>query len=344
MPAITVDDTLVLPRLRRPDVAAARRPVAQVVAAHHAIEGAGFEVWRPFPGPVDSHLADPFFLLDQLGPVEYAPQEPTGAPWHPHRGFETVTYVIDGVISHHDSNGGGGIIGEGDTQWMTAGSGILHDEVPTEDFVANGGRSHGVQLWVNLPAALKFTPPRYQAITASELRLLTSDDGGALVRLIAGDLAGVSGPGVTHTPITYAHVSLSPGARLEVDWDPRFSAMAYVLTGRGHAGVEARPLDEHQLALFGPGDVVTISAADRQPEDSPNLEVLLLGGLPIREPIVHYGPFLMNTRAEILTAIDDFNAGRMGTVPAQVLGTADDSADNSEYNAADNTTDDDRTA
>ena len=172
MPAITVENPLVLPRLTAPEPDAIARPIDRVVPAQHAIEGAGFEVWRPFPGGIDAHVADPFFLLDQLGPVEYAPNEAVGAPWHPHRGFETVTYVIDGVVAHHDSNGGGGVIGEGDTQWMTAGSGILHDEVPTEAFVRSGGRTHGVQLWVNLPAALKCTPPRYQAITADELTLL----------------------------------------------------------------------------------------------------------------------------------------------------------------------------
>lgn len=316
MPAITADNPLVLPRVDHPPADATARPVRTVVPAHHAVEGAGFEVWRPFPGGIDAHVADPFFLLDQLGPVEYAPHEPVGAPWHPHRGFETVTYVIDGVIEHHDSNGGGGVIGEGDTQWMTAGAGILHDEVPTQAFTRSGGRSHGVQLWVNLPAALKFTPPRYQAITGSDLTLLSSDDGGALVRVIAGSLAGHDGPGVTHTPITYAHASVRPGAELTVPWSPAFSAMAYVLTGRGYAGPDGRPLDEHQLAVFGPGDTITVGAAPTQPEDSPDLEVLLLGGLPIREPIAHYGPFLMNTRAEILQAIEDFQHGRMGTVPA----------------------------
>jgi len=252
MPAVTVENPLVLPRVT-PDPDTHARPVERVVAAHHAVEGAGFEVWRPFPGGLDAQAADPFFLLDQLGPVDYAPNEPVGAPWHPHRGFETVTYVIDGVVEHHDSNGGGGVIGEGDTQWMTAGAGILHDEVPTQTFLRNGGRSHGIQLWVNLPAALKFTEPRYQAIDGEALRLLTSADGGALIRLIAGDLAGHAGPGVTHTPITYAHVSIRPGARLTTPWNPAFNAMAYVLTGRGHAGEEQRPLDQHQLAVFGPG-------------------------------------------------------------------------------------------
>src|SRR4051812_9464726 len=146
MPAVTVENPLVLPRLDQPADAAQPRPVKTVISAHHAVEGAGFEVWRPFPGGIDTHVADPFFLLDQLGPVEYAPNEPKGAPWHPHRGFETVTYVIDGVVEHHDSNGGGGVIGEGDTQWMTAGGGILHDEVPTQGFLRNGGRFHRVQF------------------------------------------------------------------------------------------------------------------------------------------------------------------------------------------------------
>src|SRR5215213_5810875 len=202
MPAVTVENPLVLPRIPRADAAATvARPALRTVPAHHAVEGAGFEVWRPFPGGLSMHDTDPFLLLDQLGPVEYEPMEAKGAPWHPHRGFETVTYVLDGEIAHHDSNGGGGVIAEGDTQWMTAGGGILHDEVPTERVYRAGGPSHAVQLWVNLPPALKMTPARYQSITKDALRLLTSDDGGALIRLIAGDVAGFEGPGATHTPI-----------------------------------------------------------------------------------------------------------------------------------------------
>jgi hypothetical protein len=320
MPALTVENPLVLPRVERPAPEAARRAVERVVEARRSVEGAGFVVWRPFPGGgVHSHVADPFFLLDQLGPVTYAPNEAVGAPWHPHRGFETVTYVLDGSIEHHDSAGGGGVIGEGDTQWMTAGSGVLHDEVPPDTFLRNGGVSHGVQLWVNLPAAQKMSPPRYQAITRDDLTLLSSPDGGALVRLIAGDLGDDHGPGVTHTPITYAHASLRPGARLEVPWNPMFNALVYVLAGRGFVGPERRPLDSHHLAILGDGDAVVVEASDPQPEDSSDLEVLLLGGLPIREPIAHYGPFLMNTRAEIVTALDDYRSGRMGTVPAAVL-------------------------
>jgi hypothetical protein len=317
MPAVTVENPIVLPRIRRPEPSEhVARPVHQVVPAHHAVEGAGFEVWRPFPGGVDLHLTDPFLLLDQLGPVQYGPGEAKGAPWHPHRGFETVTYVLDGEITHHDSNGGGGTIAEGDTQWMTAGSGILHDELPSERALRAGGPSHGVQLWVNLPSRLKFTPARYQAITGDNLVLLSSHDGGALVRLIAGDLDDHPGPGSTHTPITYAHATISPGAELTIPWNAEFNALAYVLLGQGYAGSEARPIGDHDLVVFGAGDTLTLRAADRQDGPASSLEVLLLGGLPIREPIAHYGPFVMNTRDEILQAIDDFNAGRMGTIPA----------------------------
>ena len=319
MPAATTDNLLLLPRIPRPDaVHTAERPDAGVVPAPTTMEGAGFQVRRPFAG-MDLRLADPFLLLDHLGAVEYAPGEAKGAPWHPHRGFETVTYVIDGAIQHHDSTGGGGVITDGATQWMTAGSGILHDELPTEELVTKGGLFHGVQLWVNLPQELKWTPPRYQEIGTGQLVLLSSDDGGALVRLIAGDLGGHAGPGVTWTPITYAHASISPGARLRLPWRPDFNALVYVLAGAGSAGAEGWPVGEGQLAVFGPGDAITVTAAARQDGRTPNLEVLLLGGRPIRESIASYGPFVMNTHAEIVQAIEDFRAGRMGTIPATHL-------------------------
>src|SRR6266550_2703370 len=317
MPAVAVDDTLVLPRIPRPDPATSRpRPVAEVVTAPRQTEGAGFIVRRPFPGDLSLAEADPFLLLDQVGPMVNRPGEAKGAPWHPHRGFETVSYILDGEIAHHDTNGGGGVIAEGDTQWMTAGGGILHDELPTERMYRTGGPSHGVQLWVNLPPALKMTPPRYQSITKEMLRLLTSDDGGALIRLIAGDIAGFSGPGVTHTPITYAHVTLAPGAQLAVPWSPTFSALAYVLSGRGAAGHEGRPVEDGQLVVFGPGDHLVVAAADGRAEP---LNVLLLGGLPIRAPIAHYGPFVMNTRDELQQAVEDYQAGRLGIIPADQL-------------------------
>jgi len=317
VPAVTVDNILLLPRLSQLGPATGvARPVSKVVTAHHQREGAGFEIWRPFPGEVSFAEADPFLLLDQLGPTVYGPSEAVGAPWHPHRGFETVSYVMDGEISHHDSNGGGGVIREGDTQWMTAGSGILHDELPTEQMFRRGGPMHAVQLWVNLPASLKMTPARYQPIEGNTLTLLASDDGGALVRLIAGDLGEFKGPGSTYTPITYLHATISPDGELSLPWSPNFSAFAYVLSGQGYAGPDNRPIADHQLAVFGRGDRIVLRAAKTQTGDAKALDVLVLGGLPIREPLAHYGPFVMNTHDEIVQALDDFKRGRLGVIPA----------------------------
>ena len=320
MPAVTAD-TLTLPRLPElPESATAWRSVRRIVAAQRHLEGEGFEVRRPFPG-VDLALADPFLLLDHMGAVEYAPGEAKGAPWHPHRGFETVTYMIDGAMQHTDSIGGGGVITDGATQWMTAGAGILHNEVPPQELVMKGGLFHGIQLWVNLPRALKMTAPRYQDIGSRDVALLSSDDGGALVRVIAGELDGHPGPGVTHTPITYLHATISPGARLALPWSTRFNALVYVLSGRGTVGVEGRPLDEGQLAVFdNAGDAITMRAADSQPTAaSTGWEVLVLGGQPLQEPVARYGPFVMNTRQEIIQAVEDFQAGRLGTIPAEHL-------------------------
>jgi redox-sensitive bicupin YhaK (pirin superfamily) len=277
------------------------------------LEGEGFQVRRPFPG-VDLALADPFVLLDHLGAVEYAPGEAKGAPDHPHRGFETVTYIINGAIEHRDSTGGGGVISDGGTQWMTAGAGIVHSEMPPEALVTKGGLFHGVQLWVNLPAAHKFLPPRYQDIAPDAVTSFTSPDGGAFVRLIAGDLDGHAGPGNTHTPIVYAHATLAPGAQLDVPWRTDFNALVYVLSGRATVGTDRRPVDEGQLAILGFGDRVVVEAPSGLPDDRP-LELLLLGGRPIGEPVARYGPFVMNTRAELAQAVDDYQSGRMGSIP-----------------------------
>ncbi|HET8661291.1 MAG TPA: pirin family protein [Micromonosporaceae bacterium] len=316
MPAVTVENILTLPRLPQVDPAVARqRPVRSVTTAPRGFEGEGFPVRRAFAG-VDLRALDPFVHMDQMGEVEYAPGEPKGTAWHPHRGFETVTYMLDGQIAHADSNGGGGLISDGDTQWMTAGAGILHIETPPEHLVASGGLFHGFQLWVNLPRAMKFAPPRYQDIRGSRVALLAAPDGGALVRLIAGELAGHAGPGVTHTPITLVHATLSPGASLTLPWRADFNALAYVLGGRGRVGPEGRPVQLGQLAVFGPGDTLTVTADTRPDSRSPDLDVLLLGGAPIREPVVAYGPFVMSTKAEIIQALEDFQAGRLGTVPA----------------------------
>jgi redox-sensitive bicupin YhaK (pirin superfamily) len=319
MPAVTAN-TLTLPRLPALDpLATVWRPARRVVTAHRSLEGEGFEVRRPFPG-MDLALADPFLLLDHLGAVEYGPGEAKGAPWHPHRGFETVTYIIDGAFEHEDSTGGGGVIADGATQWMTAGAGVLHSELPTQELVTKGGLFHGVQLWVNLPRSLKWTPPRYQDIGPHDVGLLSSPDGGALVRVIAGSLAGHAGPGVTWTPITYLHATVSPGARLDLPWSPEFNALVYVLGGRGTVGPSGTPIEEGQLAVLGAGEAITIRAAATQPGASAHgWEVLVLGGLPIREPVARYGPFVMNTRAEIIQAVEDFQAGRLATVqPSQL--------------------------
>jgi len=315
VPAVTVDDILTLPRLSTPDPGSTiDRPVLSVTTAPAGFEGEGFPVRRAFAG-VSKAALDPFIHMDQMGEVEYAPGEPKGTPWHPHRGFETVTYMIDGTFEHKDSTGGGGLITNGDTQWMTAGGGILHIERPPEDLVVSGGLFHGIQLWVNLPRADKMIAPRYQDLRGSDTKLLSSADGGALVRLIAGDLDGVTGPGATHTPITMLHTTVSPGAQLRLGWRPDFNALAYVLAGSGRVGTEGRPIRSGQLAVFGPGDVVTLAADSTGDSRTPEFDVLVLGGQPIREPVAQYGPFVMNTQAELAQAFEDFQAGRMGHIP-----------------------------
>ncbi len=350
MPAITVDDITVLPRFAEPDPSVAQRPVRSITNAPSGFEGEGFPVRRAFDA-VDLADLDPFVHLDQMGEVEYAPGEPKGTPWHPHRGFETVTYMIDGVFEHADSNGGGGVITNGDTQWMTAGAGILHIEKPPAWLVASGGLFHGFQLWVNLPTAQKWSAPRYQDIRANEVALGTTPDGGALVRVIAGEIAGhnpgqiagsagagaaLAGPGSTYTPMTLVHATLSPGARLSLPWRADYNALVYVMNGVGTVGAsssirsggslaggaaggsEPQPIRTGQLALFGPGGAITVSALEARQQEtrSPNVDVLILGGRPIREPVAWMGPFVMNTRDEVIQAVRDYQAGRLGSIPA----------------------------
>ena len=314
MPAVTTD-TSRLPRLPEPVAGATGRPVVSVTTAPAGHEGEGFPVRRAFAG-VPLEALDPFIHLDQMGAVDYGPGEPRGTDWHPHRGFETVTYMLDGTFQHQDSHGGGGIITDGATQWMTAGDGILHIETPPEKLVMTGGLFHGLQLWVNLPAADKMTPPRYQSLEGDQATLLSSADGGALVRIIAGEVGGHAGPGATHTPITLLHATVAPGARLHLPWRAEFNALAYVLSGSGQVGPEARPVGEGDLVVFGEGDHLLLRADARQGSASPNLEVVVLGGRPIREPLAWYGPFVMNTRAELIQAVEDYQAGKLGVIPA----------------------------
>ncbi len=315
MPAITVDNLLVLPRVEAPAVDARERQVKSVTTAPRGFEGEGFPVHRAFAG-VDLAELDPFIHLDQMGEVEYAPGEPKGTPWHPHRGFETVTYMIDGIFDHEDSNGGGGTITNGDTQWMTAGSGILHIEKPPEHLVVSGGLFHGFQLWVNLPAKDKFLNPRYQDLRGNDVTLLTNPGGDALIRLIAGDLADQTGPGSTYTPITMLHATLQPGSRLSLPWNRAFNALVYVLGGKGTVGGDRRSIRSGQLAVFDRGDSLTVTADEAQETRTPEMDVLVMGGQPIGEPVAWYGPFVMNTHAELAQAFSDFQSGKLGTIPA----------------------------
>jgi quercetin 2,3-dioxygenase len=321
MPAVTVADNLTLDRIAAPSPGTRVRPVLAVTDAPSGFEGEGFPVRRAFAGVSTADL-DPFIHMDQMGEVEYAPGEPKGTPWHPHRGFETVTYMIEGTFQHQDSIGGGGLIANGATQWMTAGAGILHIERPPEQLIATGGLFHGVQLWVNLPAAEKWVDPRYQDLEADDSVLLTTPDGGALIRVIAGDVAGHRGPGSTHTPISLVHATIHPGAQLVLPWPTEFNALVYVLAGSGTVGAERRPIRTGNLAVHGTGDALELAADQVQDQRHPGLDVLILGGRPIREPVVAHGPFVMNTRDEIVQAFDDYQAGKLGTVPAEHIGHA----------------------
>ena len=316
MPAATAD-TLTLPRL---DVApdARPRPVKSVTSAPQGFEGEGFPVRRAFAG-VDPRDIDPFIMMDQMGEVEYAPGEPKGTPWHPHRGFETFTYLIDGRFLHQDSHGGGGTILEGGTQYMTAGDGILHIETPPEDLVMSGGLFHGIQLWINLPREMKRVAPQYQDLQGRESAMVSTADGGALVRVLAGELSGHRGPGISHTPLVITHLTVAPGARVELPWRPDFNALAYVLAGSGTVGAEQRPIRMGQTAVLGPGDSVVVQANAQQDSRSPDMEVFLIGGVPLREPVFQYGPFVMSTRDEVIEAFEDYQSGRFGRIPTDAI-------------------------
>jgi hypothetical protein len=313
MPAVTAD-TVTLPRVDAPDPNGRSRPVRTVTTAPRGFEGEGFPVRRAFAG-VDKADLDPFVHMDQMGEVEYGVGEPRGTDWHPHRGFETFTYLMDGSFIHQDSHGGGGVIENGGTQYMTAGAGILHIETPPEALVMSGGLFHGIQLWINLPAAKKWLAPAYQPLEGTDVTLVASADGGTLVRVLAGTVAGHTGPGRSQSPISIVHATLAPGARLELPWRKDFNALVYALSGRGSVGAYGQPLNGGQLAVLGSGDHITLEAAPSQSVATPALEVLLLGGVPLREPVFAYGPFVMNTKAEVIQAIEDYQRGRLGVVP-----------------------------
>jgi hypothetical protein len=310
MAPVEVTDVTTLARIPEPGTDATERTVRSVTDATSGYEGEGFPVRRAFAG-VELADLDPFVHMDQMGPVEYAPGEAKGTAWHPHRGFETVTYMIDGTFEHQDSNGGGGTIVSGGTQWMTAGSGILHIERPPEAVVTSGGPFHGLQLWVNLPRSHKFSEPRYQHLPGDDSVVLASAEGGTLVRLIAGSIGEAAGPAATNSPLAVLHAILDADATLRLPWQADFNALVYVLSGAGTvgSGSEARSLRSGQLAVLGAGDVITIAGADE------GVDVMVLGGAPIREPIVWGGPFVMNSREEVHKAFDDYEGGRFGSIP-----------------------------
>ncbi len=287
------------------------RSVARVVQSVQTLEGEGFLVHRPFP---TSQLADfdPFLLLDEMGPMELGAGEAKGAPDHPHRGFETVTYMIDGRFEHRDSHGNSEQLGRGDVQWMTAGAGVIHSEMPEADFARRGGRIHGFQLWVNLPRREKLIRPRYQEIPSAKIPDVASADGKLRVRVIAGEALGANAVIETRTPIIMLHCTLAAGAEAVQQVASDYNVFAYVFAGSGKFGDERRAAGEHQMVVFeNDGEQVSFAATGRE-----SLEFLLIGGVPLHEPVVRYGPFVMNTKEEIAQAITDYQAGRFGQITA----------------------------
>jgi quercetin 2,3-dioxygenase len=286
------------------------KEIARLVTAHRQTEGAGFVVRRPFP-TFGLELVDPFLLIDEMGPVEYAPGEAVGAPDHPHRGFETVTYALEGEFQHEDSAGHRGSLGAGDVQWMTAGGGIIHSEEPSRRIQADGGRVHGFQVWVNLPARLKMTQPRYQEVKSERIPRAQTNDGKARVRVIAGSALGANAVIDTHTPIVYQDWTLEPGADVTVNLEHDETALVYVFEGSARVGDSGETVGDGQLAILGEGNVVRLRGPESSGEHG---RLLLLAGTPIREPVARYGPFVMNTKQEIVQAFEDYESGRMGEI------------------------------
>jgi quercetin 2,3-dioxygenase len=287
------------------------RSVSRVVPGLRTLEGGGFPVRRPFPTPALDAI-DPFLLLDEMGPVDYAPGKAIGAPDHPHRGFETVTYLLAGAMRHRDSRGHAGALTPGDVQWMTAGDGVVHSEMPDPEFQKRGGLMHGFQLWVNLPGKDKRMRPRYQEVPAERIPEAATADGKVRVRVIAGEALGRKAVIETRTPILYLHFTLEPGGRVAQPVPEGFNVFAFVVSGAGLFGKDATRGTDGDCVIFakGRGDAV-LEATERA-------EILLIGGLPLNEPVARYGPFVMNTKAEIVEAFEDFEAGRMGSIQPDV--------------------------
>ena len=285
------------------------RTVSGIINSMETLEGEGFLVHRPFPTYALSDF-DPFLLLDEMGPKDLAPGEAKGAPDHPHRGFETVTYMLQGRMQHKDSKGNAGKLTPGDVQWMTAGAGVVHSEMPEREFSRTGGRLHGFQLWVNLPKRDKMTAPRYQEIPAAKIPVGRTEDGLVTVKVIAGESLGQRAVIETHTPIVYLHFTLQPGGSVSQLVPEEYNGFAYVVSGEGKFGPDGEHALRGQMIMFAQdGSEVRISNDGSNP-----LEVLLIAGVPLNEPIARYGPFVMNTREEIHQAFVDYQTGTMGEI------------------------------
>ncbi len=289
------------------------RAVDRIITAHRQREGAGFFVRRPFPTADLSHV-DPFLLIDEMGPTDYSPGEAVGAPDHPHRGFETVTYMLEGEFEHEDSAGHRGTLRPGDVQWMTAGAGIIHSEMPSAKIHRDGGRVHGFQIWINLPAADKMHRPRYQELAAENIPTGQSDDGLAQVRVIAGQALGVSAAIDTRSPITFQDWALRAGADVTIALPANEQAMVYVFDGALAVGDDKQVIVDGQLACLGRGDTIRLRHSGKA-----SARALLLAGVPIREPVARYGPFVMNTEAELRQAFHDYQSGRMGEITREAI-------------------------
>ena len=276
------------------------RKIKSIVPTRTVLEGGGFKVRRP---AAMGQLMSPFLLLDEMGPVDYGPGEAVGAPSHPHRGFETVTYLLSGGMMHADSAGNSGDLNPGDVQWMTAGRGVIHSELPQDHMMKNGGRMHGFQIWVNLPAKDKMMQPRYQDIPSEEIPEVSNEDGTVWAKVIAGEALGISAVIDTVIPITYIHLKLKPGASYSHACEDDHNVMLYVFGGS--LAVEGRSLHDGSLGLLSPGESVSMTAEEE------GAELLILGGPELGEPIARYGPFVMNTRQEIHQAIEDYNNGTL---------------------------------
>jgi redox-sensitive bicupin YhaK (pirin superfamily) len=285
------------------------RKIKQVSTAQTQLEGGGFQVRRPLPVAGGVRMVDPILMIDEMGPVDYRPGEAVGAPDHPHRGFETVTYMLAGEFEHRDSGGHAGKLAPGDVQWMTAGRGVVHSEMPSANIMKHGGRVHGFQIWVNLPARLKMTEPRYQEVAANNIPEANSDDGLAHVRVVAGEALGVSARIDTHTPIVCQHWTLQPGAAVKQVLPEDHNGLLYVFTGELDSN--GTHLDDGQIGVLDAGDTVELTV----PASAASVtQVLLLGGAPLNEPVVRRGPFVMNTPEELDQAYEDYQAGRMGAI------------------------------